>query len=137
MKALFYLAIFTVVTVSACKKDIKEPETPPATAVTNFKEIKASENFDWKTSNEFTLQVKGFTSLVPVTGTLIISSIDGLTVYYQVLHAMDQSATIKFSLPIDVKEYKVNYGSISKQYSTVTKTAEFDFVIDYPEELGE
>jgi hypothetical protein len=46
---------------------------------------------------------------------------------------MDQSMELKFSIPIDVKEYKVQYGSINKKYSTNIKTIEFDFIIDNPE----
>ena len=133
MRAFFYLGIITLVFASSCKKGTIEPITPAPTTVTNFKEIKANENFDWKTSNEFTLQVKGFSTLSPVSNTLKIISIDETVVYYQFLHAMDQSMELKFSIPIDVKEYKVQYGSINKKYSTNIKTIEFDFIIDNPE----
>lgn len=133
MRALFYLGIFTLVFASSCKKGTIEPITPAPTTVTNFKAIKANENFDWKTSSEFTLKVKGFPTLSPVSNTLKIISVDEKVVYSQFLHAMDQNLEVKFILPIDVKEFKVQYGSINKKYSTNEKIVEFDFIMDNPE----
>lgn len=133
MRKLIYLSIITLLITSSCKKETIEPITPPVTGITNFKSIKANENFSWKTSNDFALQVKGFASQVPITGTLKISSLDGKIEYFKVMHAMDQNLAAKFSLPIDIKEFMITYGSINKKYTTINKSIEFDFIVDNPE----
>jgi hypothetical protein len=133
MRTIIYLALLLTILTTSCKKDSLEPEIPRNNGVANFKEIKANDQFDWKTNSEYTMQVNGFKTLSPVTNTLKICSIDETEIYYQSLLAMDQSLKINFSIPIDTKEIIVKYGSINKRYSTVNKMIEFDFVINNPE----
>jgi hypothetical protein len=136
MKNLLILASIAVLGLSSCKKDWMEKVTPETKTqeVSKFSELKVQENFDWKTSKEFSLSVTGLQTIAKVNGTLVVTSDDGKITFYQGNHAMDQSFVTKFNVPVHIKGIVVNYGSITKNFSTNSNQIQFDYIT---ESIGE
>ncbi|OYU95002.1 MAG: hypothetical protein CFE21_11880 [Bacteroidetes bacterium B1(2017)] len=130
MKTLTIVSALLVFGLTSCKKDILEKATPTSNIVpvSNFKEIKASENFDWKTSKEINLKIFGFKTASPISRTLIVSSIDDKIVFYQGLQVMEQDGLIKLTIPSHIKDIKVTYGSIQKTLSVSQSELQFDYL---------
>jgi len=133
MKNLMIIAAIAVIGLSSCKKDLMDRVTPASTKtqeVSKFAEIKVQENFDWKTSKEFTMNVAGLETISPINGTMKVTSDDGKIVFYQGLHSMNKSFQTKFMVPVHIKGITVSFGSISKNYSTLAKQIQFDYLTD-------
>jgi hypothetical protein len=130
MKNLIF--IFTLVTIglSSCKKDLIENATPTnnTSSINQFKEIKTSENFDWKTTKEITLNVYGYKTINTVSGTLRVSTVDDKIIFHQALQTMEQSGTIKLTIPSHIKDVKISFGSIQKTFNTSQSTIEFEYL---------
>lgn len=130
MKKLSIIAAITLFALTSCKKDLMNQVTPTdnPTKVTQFKEIKANPNFDWKTSKQLAFSVSGLKTSVPIVKTLKVTSLDGKVSYLTILHQMDQNLQTNIILPVDTKEIMVNYGAITKKYSTLAGSIQFDFL---------
>lgn len=107
---------------------------PNTSKPTNFKEIKVSDNFTWKTTNSITINVQGFESISPITNTFIISSEDQKDVYYSSNTLMSESFKANFDLPIHVKKLNVNFGTISKVIDVNNNELTFDYLMPAPAE---
>jgi len=133
MRRLIYLFAAIALIASSCKKGSDDLTPEPIAVAKNFKEIKTDPNFNWETTHEFTLIVKGLPTEAIITNTLKVTSVDGKSIYFTSLHQMNQSLTTKFIIPIDQKEILVQYGSINKKYITSKKQIDFDFTVENPE----
>ncbi|MDZ4668511.1 MAG: hypothetical protein SGJ00_11610 [bacterium] len=134
MKNLMIIAAIAVLGLSSCKKDLMDRVTPTSKTQTQdaskFAEIRVQENFDWKTSKEFTMNVAGLETIAPINSTIKVTSDDGKIVFYQGLHGMNESFQTKFMVPAHIKGIIVSFGSISKNYGTLAKQIQFNYLTD-------
>ncbi len=93
-----------------------------------FNEIKTSENFDWKTTNELTFNYVGIPTIQPVKTTLTISSEDGKIVFYAGTQDMSSNFQTKLAVPTNMSNIVVKYGAVSKIYSTNVSAISFDIL---------
>lgn len=122
------VGLILLVLASSCTK-IKNAELVPSTKASNFKEIKVTDNFKWKTTNSITLNVQGFTSISPISNTFVVSSEDRKEVYFTSNTLMSESFTANFDLPIHLKKVMINLGSISKVVDVNTNSINFDYLL--------
>ncbi|MDP1727887.1 MAG: hypothetical protein Q8M15_13970 [Bacteroidota bacterium] len=130
MKKILIIAVIAIFALTACKKTLMDKVTPPSdpNKVSQFNQIKASANFDWKTTKAIQLNVQGFATQAPINKTLWVTTVDGKTVYFNAMHLMDQNLTAQLAIPSNVQEVLVSYGTISKKYSTQLSSIIFDFM---------
>jgi hypothetical protein len=112
----------------SCKKNLPEPSPiTPTIKATKVGELKASESFDWKTTKDVEINIKGLNTLTPINRTLVVSTVDGKSVFYRAQQLMSLSSTISLIIPATVTEIKVNYGTISKTVSISGNKFQFDY----------
>ncbi len=127
------LATAIALTLAASCTKLKEVDNSPTTnqnKATNFKTIKVADNFNWNTSDVVKLNVAGLNTLAKIKNTMVVSSEDQKTVYYTANTEMSNSFTTELTLPKNVKNIKVSYGSISKVVSIQGNTANFDYLTE-------
>jgi hypothetical protein len=132
MKKLMIIAAIAIAGLSSCKKSLMEKATPVNRTqnASKFAEIKVQENFDWKTTKEFSLNVSGLETIAPVQGTMKVTSDDGKIVFYQGSHKMNESFNVKFLVPSHIKGLNVSFGSITKNFSTLAQQIQFDYLTE-------
>ena len=97
----------------------------------NFKSIVASENFNWDTHKQITLEVTPLATSNTETFTLIVKTTDNQILYS---HAMQMSEALSqnISVPADAQQLEISYGAITKQIDIVEDIAKFDFLTPIP-----
>jgi hypothetical protein len=126
-KILLFTISISMALVS-CKKNLPEPSpVTPTIKATKVGELKASESFNWKTTKDVEINIKGLNTLTPINRTLIVSTVDGKSVFYRAQQLMSLSSTISLVIPATVSEIKVNYGTISKTVSISGNKFQFDY----------
>ena len=130
MKKISIIAVIAIFTLASCKKTLMDRVTPPSdpNKVSQFNQIKASGSFDWKTTKSIGLTVQGLQTQAPIVRTLSVTSADGKTIFFNVSQAMDQNLSATLTIPSNVEEVMVNYGTITKKYSTLVGNILFDFM---------
>ena len=125
------IATAIAVTLAASCTKLKEVDNSPnlnQNKATSFKTLKVSDNFNWNTSELVKVNVSGLNTLTKITNTMIISSEDQKTVYYTANIEMSNTFVAELTLPKNVKNVKVSYGSISKVVSIQGNTANFNYL---------
>ncbi|OYU96029.1 MAG: hypothetical protein CFE21_06355 [Bacteroidetes bacterium B1(2017)] len=125
-KFLFLLLASTLIMVS-CKKNLQESATPSIAKASKVSELKASETFKWKTSKSLVLNVAGINTLTPINRTLIVSSLDGKSIYYSSLQLMSATTIINLVVPATNTEVLVTYGKIKKVIPISGNILQFDY----------
>lgn len=126
-KILLFTISISMALVS-CKKNLPEPSPiTPTIKATKVGELKASESFNWKTTKDVEINIKGLNTLTPINRTLVVSTVDGKSVFYRAQQLMSLSSTISLVIPATVSEIKVNYGTISKTVSISGNKFQFDY----------
>ena len=128
MKKLLILSLLAIVGLSSCKKQFNENQDIPSNPSKKFSELKASENFDWKTTNAITFKYVGIPTFTPTKTTLSITSEDGKIVYYAGTQDMSSNFETKLAIPSNQSQIIVKYGAVSKTYSTSLSTISFDIL---------
>jgi hypothetical protein len=130
MRNLSILIALALLGLTSCKKDLLERVTPTSQVATTtaFKQMKANQNFNWKSSKEITLKIEGLKTIAPVKGTFTVSSLDNKIVFYQALQSMSENVTTKFVVPNHIKEISISFGSIQKAYNTQSNSINFSYV---------
>lgn len=130
MKNLSYLIAIVLLGLTSCKKDLLEKVTPTTSVekTTTFNQVKANQNFDWKSSKEITLKIEGLQTIAPVNGTFTVKSLDNKIIFYQAMQSMSQSMTTTFVVPNHIKEISVSFGSIQKVYYTQNNHIDFNYL---------
>jgi hypothetical protein len=122
------LIVLVIIGLSSCKKNLLEKVTPTThnQKVTNFNELSASDNFDWKTSKKINFTFKGVNTISPAKGNLKISSDDDKIVFYSGNHLMSENFTQALQIPAHIKGLKVSFGTILKAFDTQSNNIVFD-----------
>jgi hypothetical protein len=100
--------------MSSCRKDDITPNEPftPAKAQ-NVKELKVSAQFNWETSKDIQIDLKGFQSDFVSSAILNVKTEEGITVLNQNLKSNENLQT-RISVPSYAKKLIFSYGSLSK-----------------------
>lgn len=95
------ITLISVFALSSCRKDLEmvQPEKPTQ----SMSQLKVTGNFDWKTTNEIQLTMKGF-----VKGLVEVTSSKGV-VYQRIFLQQDQPLTIKLTIPAYESSLFLNY----------------------------
>jgi len=124
------LILLVAIGLSSCKKSLLEKVTPTSNPtsqkVANFNELTASDNFDWKTSKTINFTFKGFNTIVPAKGNLIVSSDDDKIVFDSGNHLMSENFTSSIQVPNHIKGLTIKFGSITKTFTTQSNSITFD-----------
>lgn len=131
-KSILSFLFFGAISLTACKKEsLLQPETVNETfsEVSNFKDLKVQSNFDWKLTNEITLNVIAFPAPVKIENTLTVKTESG-DVVFKKLQQMNQPFTGKFLLPSKETKLIISFGSISKTVDITNNRVEFDYLIE-------
>ena len=129
MKKLTLVIALAVLGIASCKKESTIKTEPTNVSVSNFNELKTSQSFDWKTTKEITINIAGLQTISPVIGTFTVTTTDGKIAFYQASTAMNQSNSIKVSVPSHIKDININFGSVQKTFSTSQSSIQFDYLM--------
>ena len=130
MKKLILLVALVPVLLSSCKKDLIEKANLNSTrkVTTEFKKLNIKQDFDWSSVKLVDFKVQGLQTMATINRTIKVSSLDGKATYFTATHQMDKDMLTKITLPKNVKEVKVTYGSLEKVVSSITTELKFDFI---------
>jgi hypothetical protein len=116
-KSILSFLFIGAIGLSACKKEsLLQPETlnnETFSDVSAFKQLKVQSNFNWKLTNEITLNVIAFPATVKIENTLTVKTESGEVVFKK-LQQMNQPFTGKILLPSKESKLIISFGSISK-----------------------
>ena len=123
---LLITSLVALTLIASCKRDtnITSPGNPTAPVTIN--DLKPSESFDWKTTNDITLNVTGLATQVVIKRPLVVKGMDG-TEYFSIYHKMSDNLNIKITLPAHITKVKVEYGAIVKEKDVLGNTISFNF----------
>lgn len=125
-KAFFITALAALTALVSCKRDTNIATPGGPTKVTTINDLKPSENFNWNTTNDVTLNVTGLATQVVIQRPLVIKGMDGVQ-YFSIYHKMSDNLSTKITLPAHVKKVKVEYGTIVKEKDVMGNTISFNF----------
>lgn len=123
----FLATVLLLMIGNGCKKEITmiEPDPNPD----NPLELVVSNEFDWKTTRDITLEVTGITVPVSIRNTLQVKSTDEEKVYLKNQLFMDQNYTLKFTIPSYETEVLITYGSIKKVLDASPDVIYFNYLL--------
>ncbi|MCX6185902.1 MAG: hypothetical protein NTU43_02755 [Bacteroidetes bacterium] len=130
---IFLLALISTGLVS-CKKDyISEVEASKkpmdVSKVVNFKDIKVSSSFDWKSTKEITINLQPLSTPVKINNTLLVKTEKG-EVLYSKLQTMNEAFTGKILVPSNLTHLVVSFGSISKIETITNNQVNFNYIVE-------
>jgi len=118
----FFLFVFAGVLFASCQKeDVTDPQNPNLPK--NMNELKANDDFSWKTSKDVTLTITGSHKM-----TISVKTKKGETVFMG-LSVPGTELKTKVSIPTTEKELVVNYGPFSNTY-TISSDNKINCVFD-------
>jgi hypothetical protein len=95
---IFLVALFGLVALSSCQKDVI-PDPAPQT----MNDLVISNNFNWKTTADYTLTVQG-----PISRVISVTSDEG-AVYKKGMLMANQSLVVNLTLPSYQKTISLRY----------------------------
>jgi hypothetical protein len=118
MKKLLIILSVLVIGFSSCKKDLDvvKPETPAS-----MSDLKVSSDFDWKTTRQVNLELKGF-----INGMVEVLSPKG-TVYQRVRLFGQQTCQIKLTVPAYETNVRLQYMGQSVDLKLDSGTLHYEF----------
>jgi len=132
-KSILGFLIIGAVGLSACKKEsllqLETSNNETFSDVSSFKDLKVQSNFNWKLTNEITLDVIAFPAPVKIENTLTVKTESGEVVFKK-LQQMNQPFTGKVLLPSKETKLIISFGSISKTVDIINNRVEFDYLIE-------
>jgi len=127
------LALISTGLVS-CKKDyISEVEASrkpiDASKVVNFKDIKVSSSFDWKSTKEITINLQPLSTPVKINNTLVVKTEKG-DVLFSKLQTMNEAFTGKILVPASLTNLVISFGTISKTETITNNQVNFNYMVE-------
>ncbi|MBD3630709.1 hypothetical protein [Cyclobacterium sp.] len=95
----------------------------------DIEHLQASSFFDWKTTEQVTVLVKGLSANIDISRTLTFETENG-NEFYAGVQQMGADFEMTFDLPAYAKEVTMIYGAIEKKAEISNKQVSFDFIID-------
>jgi hypothetical protein len=126
-KAIQFLFLIISITFASCENVFELPEYEET--ATNIENLNVSEDFDWKTSNKVVVEITGLPAMKninPVKNTLTLS--DGVNAYYTGYHSISENQRIELIISSEVKNIKLQFGSIEKEALITNGKVSFSFI---------
>jgi|GEM_PF-2003399 len=95
----------------------------------SIEDLKVSEFFDWKTTNEITVSIEGLSMNVGVDQRLSLLTSEGTEIFAG-SHKMHENFQMTFDLPSDVDVIVMKYGAAEKSSEINNKVASFNFELE-------
>ncbi len=131
---IFYITICILflgsTSIVSCKK-MDTNTTPTTVTTTDFRSIKAGNQFNWSTTKTVTIRVSGLMTESSEKNTLTVKTMND-EIVFQNLMTMKESLSQKIILPVSISMVKVSYGKITKTINIVNNVADFNFVTPIP-----
>tara|TARA_R110002111_G_scaffold163790_4_gene229996 strand:- start:1776 stop:2183 length:408 start_codon:yes stop_codon:yes gene_type:complete len=116
-----------MVLFSSCIKEELEDNTKLITDdVESIDDLVVSEFFDWKTTKEITVSIKGLTMDVGVDQKLTLLTGDG-DEFFGGSHKMHEDFEMAFDLPAGIDAIVMKYGATEKSAEVTNQVASFTF----------
>lgn len=134
LKSILGLLLITSTTFVSCKKDfIPEVEsakkTTDASKVLNFKDIKVSSSFDWKSTKEITIHLQPLATPIKINNTLLVKTEKG-EILFNKLQTMNEAFTGKILVPSNLTKLVVSFGTISKTENISNNQVNFNYMVE-------
>ncbi len=130
---ILILALISTGLVS-CKKDyINEVEASKkpidASKVVNFKDIKVSSAFDWKSTKEININIQPLSTPVKINNTLFVKTEKG-EVLFSKLQTMSEAFSGKIIVPSNLNNLVISFGTISKTETITNNQVNFNYIVE-------
>lgn len=116
------LLIMIIFSLASCKKENIDPVIVPTV------ELEASDNFDWKTTKDITLEISGMDVSSSINRTLYVKSSIGDTIYKELLF-MNKDYTLVFTVPSTERSIDLEYGTKKQKIDLVSNVITFDYIV--------
>lgn len=125
MKKIILLFLLIGMFISCKKVDDVAPEPPKTT-----KDLVVSSSFNWKTSEDITLNIVGMKDINPnISNILYVKSPNGI-VYYKDQFIMANDYVVVFNVPQTENRIIISYGSKTKTIDLIGNNITFDYIIE-------
>lgn len=112
LKKVLWVFSAAALWLSSCTQPA-ETVKPIEPRPTKFAEIKAADSFRWLSEKQVTINLTGFPTIEPVTGSLQISTVDGRVLMSQA-YTLDTDGSFRLLVPASETQLKLKFGSIEK-----------------------
>ncbi len=123
MKKMTLFAIGALIALASCNKD--GDDTPINNNPDDFKDMVVQDNFNWRTSDEVTLNEEGLPTDYPASATLKVKRITGTEIYKR-FTGIDESFSIELTIPETESQVIVQFNTIVDTVDIAT--ANFSFI---------
>lgn len=124
-----FFALFILIFFTSCLPEVDEGIEQPFMPVQG---LQAANNFDWKTSREIEITIRGLSINLGVTRRLTLLFDDG-TLFYSGNQSMSEDFIMGFELPNHVKKIRMRYGDLDQLEEVIGSKVSFDFLGDADE----
>lgn len=119
-----------------CRKESPLKIPKPIEPVTDFKKLMPENSFNWTNDRVIRFEVIPLTLPIEISNTLSIYSPDKSTVFYKAELEMGKAFKTNITVPANIHELNVRYGTIENTVRITDDHIVFDFVtFDIPVEL--
>lgn len=125
LKSIVLFIFFMGLLLVSCEKY----EDPIVEKNKSIYEINVNPQFDWKTSKEITINVKGLPISTSIKNNLIVKSIDNKSVYFIDQLEINKDYTLKFTVPSFQNQIIIQYGTIIQKTDLIGNTVQFSYNI--------
>ncbi|QTN39084.1 hypothetical protein HZ996_08035 [Cryomorphaceae bacterium] len=126
MRKLAFITIAALVSLSACKKDDEEPVNNNPD---DFRDMVVSDSFDWRSTDEVTLNVEGLVTDHPASSTLYVSKLGGAMLVKRYV-SIDETFSLELTLPSTEDQLVVRFNTIVDTVDVVNGQADFSYLPD-------
>lgn len=127
MKRLSLAFLAASLVLFSCKKDSEQDDNPNKPAPNSFSELQVSANFDWSTTANFEIAVKGQENLSYNPQRLLSVRDEAGNVVFRKWVRMSDDHNLKFTAASANRSMEVEFGSIKKEVSFSAYRAQFDY----------
>jgi hypothetical protein len=125
------IAVLLILITASCNKmDVLAPVKDNADNQ-GFKSLVVTDQFNWATSQNVTIEVSPMQTDSDLLNTLYIKTLDDQNLFAYNM-TMKQALLINIDLPSDLTKVKVRYGTIEKIMNIVNGRISFDFITPIP-----
>jgi hypothetical protein len=132
---LMTLLIPVIVLFSSCVEQPLEDDTRIAgPSEDTIEDLKVSEFFEWKTTQEITVNIEGLPVDVGVNRKLALLNASGEEIFAG-SHKMHEDFEMTFDLPQNINTITMKYGAIEKTAEIIGKSVAFDFLTELVDDI--
>lgn len=114
--------------LAGCKKEHSFKTNQPIEPVSEFKKLNPEHAFNWTNDRSITFEVIPLSIPVAISNTLCIYNKDKAEIIYTGQIEMGKSFSTKLTVPANIHELAIRYGSIETTVPIIRDQIKFDFV---------